>query len=347
MSKRWLLIVLLMAGSTACEAARSAEAGVIPPEELRALEGRVVFVSERDGQAEVYVVGADGSGERRLTEAASADYPAAGVPDGSGVLVVSVSGEEDDTRERMVVVGWDGSAREVGPASARVRSPSWSPDGAWLVFEYDGASFRDLYRIGADGTGLVRLTDDPAGNFEPAVSPDGAWIAFVSSRDGDAEVYLMRPDGSGQRRLTAFHRDDWAPAWSPDSRRIAFLSAREGSDRVFHVRADGTDLRPLRPAADTAVAEASPAWSPDGTRIAFTLQPRGGASRIVVVDVESGAETPLSAAGETAAGPAWSPDGRHLVYTSDTGIRLVRADGTARATLVASEGDDWLPRWVR
>lgn len=325
----------------------SAEAGdALPEAELRGLGGRVVFVSERDGQAEVYVVGADGRGERRLTEAASADYPAAGLPDGSGVLVVSVSGEGEAHRERMVAVGWDGRAREIGPASARVRSPSWSPDGGWLVFEHDGASFRDLYRIAADGTGLRRLTDDAEGNFEPAVSPDGRSIAFASSRDGDAELYLMDADGGGQRRLTAFHRDDWGPAWSPDGTALAFLSAREGADRVFLVSPDGTGLRPLRAAADTSVAEASPVWSPDGTRVAVTLQPRGGRPRVVVVDAATGAETLVSAPGEHAAGASWSPDGRHLVYTGDAGIRVARADGSARATIVASSGGDWLPRWL-
>lgn len=333
---------LLVAGLTAC----SSGSGEIPRSELAELAGRVVFVSERDGQAEVYVVGADGTGERRLTRAASADFPAATVPDGSGVLVVSVSGAEgEEPRERMLVVGWDGAARALGPVSARVRSPSWSPDGAWLAFEYDGASFRDLYRIDADGSGMKRLTDDAAGNFEPAVSPDGRTIAFASSRDGHAELYLMDADGGRRRRLTAFHRDDWGPAWAPDGSRIAFLSAREGADRVFLVAPDGTGLRRLRAASDTAVAEASPAWSPDGRSVALTLQPRGAPSRVVVVDAATGAEVTVSEDAENARGPTWSPDGRHLAYAADTGIRVARADGTARATIVASD-QDWLPRWV-
>ena len=113
------------------------------------------------------------------------------------------------------------------------------------MFESDSASFRDIYRVQADGTGLLRLTSNPQGNFEPAVSPDGQSIAFVSSRDGDAEVYVMGAHGGAVRRLTAFHRDDWAPRWSPDGGRIAFLSNRDGVDRVYVVAADGTGLRAL------------------------------------------------------------------------------------------------------
>jgi TolB protein len=348
---RTLVVFLALA---ACGSAQSAEPGgaaALPRSELRGLQGRIVFVSERDSQPEIYSVRPDGRGLRRLTNAASADYPAAPAPDGSALLAVSVTEREQQQLERMVLLAPDGSVRHIGPISARVRGPSWSPDGRWIVFESDTASFRDLYRIDRDGSGLRRLTQNPEGNFEPAVSPDGGWIAFVSSRDGDAEVYVMRADGSEPRRITAFHRDDWAPRWSPDGRRIAFLSNRESVDRVFVVGADGTELRRLDTAApDTMHAEADPAWAPDGARLALTVRTRGGVSRVAVHDLRTGTRTVVSAPGEPASTPAWSPDGRPLVYVvdrdGDADLRIVRADGSAGATIVRSPGPDWLPRWV-
>lgn len=344
---------LLLLALTACGQASAEPGGTasVPRGELRGLAGRIVFVSERDSQPEIYSVRPDGRGLRRLTNAASHDYPAAPSPDGRTLLAVSVQGEGQEMSERMSLLAEDGSARQIGPVSARVRSPSWSPDGRWIAFESDTASFRDLYRMASDGSALRRLTDDPEGNYEPAVSPNGEWIAFVSSRDGDAEVYVMRADGSQPRRLTAFHRDDWAPRWSPDGRRIAFLSNRERVDRVFVVGADGTGLRRLDTTApDTMATEADPAWSPDGMRMALTVRTRNGKSRIAVHDLRTGARAMVSAADEVASMPAWSPDGRHLVYVADRDgdpdIRIVRADGTAAATVVRSPGPDWLPRWV-
>jgi len=340
---------------TGCESARSAEPGgaaEIPRAELRALAGRIVFVSERDGQAEVYSARPDGREVRRLTNVPSNDYPAAPTPDGRALLVVSTRGEGQEQRERMVLLPLRGGpGRPLGPVSGHARSPSWSPDGEWLAFESDSASFRDVYRIRADGSGLLRLTSNPEGNFEPAVSPDGWWIAFVSSRDGDAEIYLMRADGGEARRLTAFHRDDWAPRWSPDGRWIAFLSNREGVDRVYLVSPGGTGLRALGAAgADTALSEAEPAWSPDGSRIALTLRRRGGGAQVAVAEVAGGRVTIVSAADEAASMPAWSPDGRHLAYTAERDgeaeVRIARADGSGAAALTRSRGPDWLPRWI-
>lgn len=350
-----LAALTLTVALAACESAQSAEPGGtarIPRGELRGLAGTLLFVSERDGQADIYAVRPDGRGARRLTEAASHDYPAAPAPDGRSLLVVSAQGEGQEQRERMVLLPLEGgTGRALGPIAGRVRSPSWSPDGRWLAFESDSASFRDLYRVQADGRGLVRLTNDAEGNFEPAVSPDGRWIAFVSSRDGDSEVYVMPATGGEARRLTAFYREDWAPRWSPDGRWIAFLSNREGVDRVYLVAPDGTGLRALGAAgADTALSEAEPAWSPDGTRIALTLRRRGGGARVAVVDVASGRAASLSGADELASLPAWSPDGRHVAYTADRGgdadLRIARADGSAAATVVRSPGPDWLPRWI-
>jgi TolB protein len=345
---------LALAGCERASAAPGGAANAIPAGELRGLRGRIVFVSERDGQAEIYAVRPDGRALRRLTTTPSNDYPAAPAPDGSALLTVSAMGEGQTQRERILLLPLrgGGAGRALGPVAGRVRSPSWSPDGRWLAFESDSASFRDIYRVQADGTGLLRLTSNREGNFEPVVSPDGQSIAFVSSRDGDSEVYVMRADGSETRRLTAFHREDWAPAWSPDGRSIAFLSTRDGMDRVYVVRADGTDLRALGAAgADTLLTEADPAWSPDGRRIALTLRPRGGNARVVVVDAAGGAPTTVSADDEAASLPAWSPDGRHLVYTAERGgdadLRIARADGTGAATLVRSPGPDWLPRWIR
>src|SRR3989442_10169060 len=60
----------------------------------------------------------------------------------------------------------------------------------------------EIYVKNADGTGLTRLTNNPAVDDYPAWSPDGSRIAFTSTRDGHYNIYVMNADGTGVTRLT-------------------------------------------------------------------------------------------------------------------------------------------------
>jgi len=347
------------AGEGSSATAKRAVAGdTIPLAERRAIGAELVFVSERDGNSEVYAVSPAGGRPRRLTDDPAEDFAGPVSPDGRALALVSVRQVGPEHVEQLSLLSLDGGKpAPLGPASARARSPSWAPDGSWLAFESDRASFRDVFRIapGAAGAAAARLTEAPQGSFEPAVSPDGRWIAFATSRDGDAEVYVMRADGGEPRRLTAFHADDWAPRWSPDGRAIAFLSAREGVDRIFVVRPDGTDLRKLSAAADTGAdrterSEADAAWSPDGARVAYTLRTRDGVSRVMIADARTGAARQVAGI-DRGQQPAWSPDGRYLAFTAadaegDAELWIARADGGGATRITRSPGPDWLPRWA-
>lgn len=357
-------ILLALVGPLACAdaapappAAASVGSGEIredelPVEERRSIAGSIVFVSERSGRAEVLLIDPDGDGERRLLRNSGQTYPAAISPDGSRVLVVAVEEAEEHGRrmhyEQLLSVPVAGGAvHPLGPRVGRARNPTWSPDGAWVVFESDLASFSDLHRV-RTGSGLERLTQDDEGNFEPAVSPDGRYIAFVSSRDGNAEIYRMSADGGEHTRLTAFHMDDTAPSWSPDGRTIAFLSDREGASRIFLMAADGTGQRRLTPdTLSSHMHELEPSWSPDGTRIAYVIRDRDGGSTIAVADLETGGLRRIQG---DASMPAWSPDGRHIAFvsaaTGDAQIYLARADGSLRTQLTREPGPNWLPRWI-
>jgi TolB protein len=349
----------------------------IPEAERRGIPGWIAFLSERDGKRHVYLIRPSGEEERRLTRSPENEYPAAPAPDGAALLIIAV---EDDAQrqlhlEQLVVQPLDGGpGKGIGPRGGRDRSPSWSPDGRWIVFESDVESFSDIYRVSRDGSGLTRLTRNAQGNFEPALSPDGTQIAFVSSRDGDPELYRMRADGTKQQRLTAFHSEDWGPRWSPDGKRLAFLSDRGGRARIHVVNADGTHLRTLagpppevagrglpspgdagaaRPAPGppgTSEEESDPTWSPDGTQLAYITRRAGTKARIWIVDLAAGDPRPLTDGTHGDEAPAWSPDGRYLAFTSDragdTELYLMRADGTGQTRLTRAKGADWLPRWV-
>src|SRR5262245_2484000 len=71
-------------------------------------------------------------------------------------------------------------------------SPSITRDGKWVAFTSERAGQADIYRVHPDGTGLERLTDDPAFDDQGALSPDGNTLAFVSTRgSGYPNLWVM------------------------------------------------------------------------------------------------------------------------------------------------------------
>src|SRR5688572_21249297 len=117
-----------------------------------------------------------------------------------------------------------------------------APSGRILFGSAQGGMNADIYVVGADGTGLTRLTSERGGNQVAAWSPDGSRIAY---RHGLDYIMVMDADGSNPQLLADTDGDnpefDLSPDWSPDGSRIVFDSSIGGSDRdIFVVGADGT-----------------------------------------------------------------------------------------------------------
>jgi len=93
-----------------------------------------------------------------------------------------------------------------------------------------------------NGMLLVRLTNEPAFDEEPAYSPDGSRIAFRTFRDGNYEIYFMNPIGTLLVRLTNDPAFDGEPSYSPDGTRIAFTTNRDGNYEIYTMISNGTGL---------------------------------------------------------------------------------------------------------
>ena len=222
---------------------------------------RLAYVSYRDGNAEIYVMAADGSGARRLTRHRGEDLSPAWSPDGSRI---AFAGNRSGAY-RIHTMRADGSGVRVLTQLRESFSPAWSPDGRSIVFSSSGRTPEnpELYSVRADGTGLTRLTWTRGGvetlgdDGFPSWSPDGGTIVFSSNRTGNGEVWTMRADGSRQRRLAGLpRRDDWSPRVSPDGTTLVFASLTRTRSDLYAVNRDGTGLRLLLRNAS------APAWRP-------------------------------------------------------------------------------------
>lgn len=309
--------------------------------------GTVVFVSQRDGNAEVYLMRSSGLEPRRLTDDAAPDHSPSVSRDGRYVAFVS----ERDGNPNVYVVGTDGEGlRRLSDYDTADLAPTWSPAGdrvAFVTLSAEGAG--DVAIARTDGQDVVNLTSHPAHDHSPAWSPGGTQLAFISDRDGHPAVYAMFSDGRDLRRLTDHAGADSSPSWSPDGRRLAF----SWNGDVYAMDADGGPLRRLtdrtRAAAGATGGYESPAWSPDGRQIAATWVDRAGGRppELVVVRSDGSGLEPLGPAEPSSA--VWMADSGSIAFVAapQAGRRWFKARSYSGAKQVCLRRVGGDRRWVR
>ena len=212
--------------------------------------------SNPQGDSEVYVMNADGSGQTNLSNNGPyvEDYSARFSPDGQKVAYTSIGDSE------------------------------YNPEGD-----------ADIYIVNADGSNQKNLTNNagPVSDQSPVFSPDGQKIVYTSTGEqasnpeGDEEVYVMNSDGNKRKNLTnngldadGFGANDWThfAEFSADGQKILYASHGvqtsnpEGDFELYAMNlSDGSAKKNLTDNGP-GVDEWHGVFSPDGQTILYSSQ---------------------------------------------------------------------------
>ena len=221
--------------------------------------GRIVFASSRDGHVEVYVMNADGSGQRRITVTPSGNFtPGTLSPDGKQIAFHGRRAGSNGTF--LYIANSDGSAmRAITDSTMNISNPQWSSDGRKILFtsrpvssqdwvkltpaERDGFLARtEIFTINADGSGLLQLTTNSTRESSAVWSIDGRAILFVSYESPALPIH--RIDADGKREVAAGYDAKYdGSVLSPDGRYTAFSKRGQNGGVYVMELATGMERR--------------------------------------------------------------------------------------------------------
>lgn len=268
--------------------------------------GTLAFQSDRDGQGDIFVIEASGSGLRRLTQDRADDGGPAWSPRGDQIAFHSNRAGNYD----IYVMDKDGSnVRRLTDHPADEGQPNWSPDGTWIAFEGERDGRAEIYRIKLETGRVRRITTGLAKKLGPVHSPDGTRLAYMESGLVHWQVALLDL-ASGESRVLTTGGGNCRPAWSPDGFLLAHVSSRETDKAdlwLMDLRRAATWKLPARPGAHNY----DPAFSPDGRALAFasTLERHSDKEDwdLYVMDARGGNVTQLTSGRGNDRFPVWRP----------------------------------------
>ena len=172
-------------------------------------DGTKIAVQRYDGaQFDIYTLDStSGAVISQLTNDVAVDVEPRWSPDGSKIAWECRINDGGANRE-VCTINADGTGgyTNISNNAAIDSTPAWSPDGSEIVFRTNRGG-QDIYKMNADGSNQIALTQLPATHFSPTYSPDGSKIAFLK----DLGLYSLDPDATPFAPHTEILPDNEAP----------------------------------------------------------------------------------------------------------------------------------------
>ena len=258
---------------------------------------QIVFVSDRDGAKELYIMDYDGSNQRRVTAHRSLALTPDWSADNERLVYTTIRRDESN----LYIINRRGGGRiKLETGVGLNTSPAFSPDGKRIAFVGSLGGNPDIYVINDDGKNRRRLTSEPSIESTPSWSPTGRQIAFTSGRAGSPQIYVMDAEGTNIRRISFDGNWNDDAVWHPNGELLAYTSLVHGRYQIRLVNmttGESTILAGLG-------SNEQPSWSPDGRWLVF-MSNRTGKWQIYRMGIDGRQITQLTRE-ENNQSPTWS-----------------------------------------
>lgn len=286
---------------------------------------KIAFVSNRDGNEEIYVIPADASRtETNLSRNAARDWNPTWSPDGDFIAFNS----NRDGYEGIYIMRQDGTRSRplFNGVTWNDHSPAWSPDGSRIAFvsNRDGLGW-DLYTATPNGEDVQRLTNENSILGEPAWSPDGSEIVYWLRKDGRIDLYKINVTSLRVQRLTTTGDNNGSPIWSPDNSQILYDTDVEELWSIYTIDSNGNRPRRVSP---EGFNNGRASFSPTSQYIAFTSDRSDISDEIYIMRLDGTGLRALNNNDSSEHSPAWQPQAGTVVSAVIEGAPEVVASPT-------------------
>ncbi len=311
------------------------------------------------GQTDILLRAVGGQTAINLTkDSAADDSQAVFSPDGERIAFRS---ERDGGG--LFVMGRTGEA--VRRLTTEGFNPSWSPDGASIVYADESTVVTPASRFSGSALWVVsaatgeRRQLTSGDGVQPSWSPHGQRIAYWALQAGGSQrdLWTVAATGGEPVRVTNDPALDWSPAWSHDGRYLYFSSDRSGGWNLWRVAIDEATGRLGGEPENLAIPREGighVSVSASGTSIAMASMSATANLEGLAFDPASGtvgARRRITASSDRSTTPVPSPDGQWIVFskTQQGGgeeLWVVRRDGTGLRGVTNGAARDRLASWT-
>jgi Tol biopolymer transport system component len=280
-------------------------------------ENELAFMSDRDGDWDLYLLDKDDQLHNLTDESGGHEYFPGFTFDGEQISMYSTA-TGDVTPARVDTDGTNFKTQSMIEAILDVVAqgktdwdPAWDPGGdrmAWNKVLPGLPPKVEMFVADSNGENAVQLTDNGELEGMHAWSPDGAQLVYVTTTGGKFNTYKINVTDQTVTRLTEHDTNDYQPFWSLDGSKILVIysfhvALVDGVTEMYVMNADGSDLHPL---GEGEVFAGDLTYSPYGGQVAYVSN-ESGYWHIYTMNADGSNVKQLTEGNSNNLYPAWRP----------------------------------------